>query len=1138
MGSSDGHPPSPRARRRLREPAPLAVRFALLRRMKLERARRSARRVAAAHLASAERAAIVDGVVVLTASGTVEALNARAVEITGHGVQNRGRWSDLVAQLGARAADPAAAGPLLEPLAADDVRRDIPLRLADGTFLSLTTIPRQTSGRSEGRIWYLQDVTEQRKSEQLEAALFRISDLSRSTHDLKALYAGIHQIVGELMDATNFYIALYDEKRGRLTFPYFVDEVDAAAPEGASLDGLTGWVLRNGEPLLVNPAEFERMVARGEVSDLGAPSVDWLGIPLRSGSGTYGVLGVQSYRSAIRYGEKEKEILLFVSQHVSNAIEQKRWEDALLESEDRYRQMFENNRAVKLLIDAQSGAIVDANQAACDYYGYPREELTSRLIWDINARGRDEVFAEIELAREEQRSYYVCRHRLAGGEERDVEVHSGPIQLRGRTYLYSIVYDVTERNLTELALLRSEAKYRTIFDYAPVGIFQASLDGRILTANAAAARMLGYESTWELTQRNLLRDVFVLAEQKAELLRLLEEQSSISELELLWRRSDGRPITVQINIHVVRDDSGAVARYEGFFNDVSERRRTESMLQSQATAMESSMDGIAIFNTHGQFTYVNNAFVRLYGYDSPDDFIGRRWTLAFEPAEYRRFENDIMPLLRRNGQWRGESVGRRRSSSLFPEELSLAVLEGGGFVCVVRDITERTYAEEQIKHLAYHDPLTGLPNRLLLKDRVTVALSQAQRQRREVGILFLDLDHFKVINDSLGHSVGDQLLQAVALRLQSCVRDSDTVARLGGDEFTILLPMLNSGDDALKIARKILDAIRQPFHIHGQPHEITTSIGISVYPPDGADAETLIKNADTAMYQAKEKGRDNCQLFNAVINAKALERFALEQALRRARDREEFVLHYQPICDIKSGRIYALEALVRWQHPTLGLLPPGDFIPIAEATGLMKPIGALLLKMACSQAAEWQRRGFTVLMSANLSMTQLQDPAVVSVVQEALGDSEMDPALLDLEITESAAMQNPEATIATLEELRKLGVALSLDDFGIGHSSLSYLKRFPIRTLKIDQSFIRDITSDSDTAAIVAAIIAMGHKLRLRLVAEGVETEAQRAFLIDHGCDLMQGFLFHRPQPAAQIEQILASSEGAARPFHAARTAE
>ena len=432
-------------------------------------------------------------------------------------------------------------------------------------------------------------------------------------------------------------------------------------------------------------------------------------------------------------------------------------------------------------------------------------------------------------------------------------------------------------------------------------------------------------------------------------------------------------------------------------------------------------------------------------------------------------------------------------------------------------------SEERLSSLAYHDTLTGLPNRLLFQDRLERAVTHSHRHGKGLAVLFLDVDRFKVINDSLGHSVGDRLVREVAARLQDCVRESDTVARLGGDEFTVLLPSVGQAVDAAKVACKVLDAIRMPFELDGRELFLTCSLGISVYPDDGRDAETLVKNADAAMYRAKEQGRDRYLLYTPALNATALERLALESSLRKALPNDELLLHYQPIVDVATRGMHGVEALLRWHHPELGLVPPGDFIPLAEVTGLILSMGPWVLRTACAQARAWQGLRPGLRMSVNLSAREFQEPALVGYVTDALADTGLPPHLLQLEITESSAMQNAQAASQTLRELKALGVGLSIDDFGTGYSSLSYLRRFPIDTLKIDQSFIRDIGADPDDAAIASAIIALAHTLKLAVVAEGVETAEQLAFLARHGCDRAQGYLFSRPLPADRCESLLAA---------------
>lgn len=1007
----------------------------------------------------------------------------------------------------------------------DEVRSNDPVPLKDGRTLARASVPINVDGQIRGRSWYFRDITETVKAEKLQACLFRIAQLSRETVSLDAFYAEVHGIVGELMNAKNFYIAEYQEDTHRLFFPYFVDEYDQRVEWLNPGHGLTAYVLRTGQPLLATPEEFDRLVRAGEVEPVGSPSIDWLGVPLRSGDVTWGVIAAQSYDVGTRYTEKDKEVLVFVAQHVAAAIEHKRREQALRASERLYRQMFENNRAVKLLIDPESGAIVDANMAACDYYGYTHDELLAMHVWDINVRNEDQVRQQLGRAASSERNYFQFRHMLASGEIRDVEIHTGPIEIGTRKLLFSIIHDITERKRAEKALQQSEEKYRVIFDYAPVGIYQSTRDGRLVTANETLARMLGYDSVDELLTKNLEQDIYLDSKQRDELIRRFEPYAYANNVELQWRRKDGTAIWVQLNAHGVRSSHGSLF-FEGFVYDVTERKQVEELLRKQAAAITASMDGIGILNERLEFTYVNDSLARLFGHPDHNTLIGNSLCDLYEPQEQVRFITSIIPLVEQRGRWRGEATGLRRDGVNFPQEISLTSIGGGGMVCVIRDITERTYAEEQIKHLAYHDALTNLPNRLLFKDRLTVALSHAQREGARLAVLFLDLDRFKVINDSLGHNIGDQLLQAVAARVQACVRESDTVARLGGDEFTVLLPRLHRSDDAAPVAAKIIEAVRYPFHIEGREFFITTSIGISLFPEDGTDAESLIKNADTAMYQAKEVGRDNYQLFNALVNANALQRIALEHGLRKAMTSDEFAVHYQPIFDLRTGQTTGMEALLRWTHPQMGAIPPATFIPLAEATGMMIPIGGWALREACRQTKAWHDAGHTSLtLAVNLSVTQLQQVDLVDRVRTILAETGFPATSLELEITESSAMQSPETSIRTLFELKKLGIRISLDDFGTGHSSLSYLKRFPIDTLKIDQSFVHDITSDPDTAAIVTAIIAMAHSLRLKVIAEGVEYPEQEHFLRHHGCDQMQGFLRTAPIAAEEFLNFVGAGQ-------------
>ena len=468
----------------------------------------------------------------------------------------------------------------------------------------------------------------------------------------------------------------------------------------------------------------------------------------------------------------------------------------------------------------------------------------------------------------------------------------------------------------------------------------------------------------------------------------------------------------------------------------------------------------------------------------------------------------------------------RRDGHEVPIEDSVAPihdLEGevAGAVIVFRDVSAARAMAAQIAHSAQHDFLTGLPNRMLLNDRVGQAIAAAQRHEKQVAVLFLDLDGFKHINDSLGHPTGDKLLQSIAWRLVECVRGSDTVSRQGGDEFVVLLSEVEQPEDAAHTARRMLQAVAEAHSIDQHDLHVTTSIGVSVYPDDGLDAETLIKNADTAMYQAKENGRQSYKFFKPAMNVRAVERQSIEESLRRALERNEFALHYQPKIDLRTGAITGAEALLRWTHPTRGLVSPARFIPVAEDCGLILPIGAWVLREACGQARAWVDAGLPVAtMAVNVSAMEFRNENFLQNLTAILAETGLDPRSLELELTESVLMKHAESTASILQSVRERGVQVAVDDFGTGYSSLSYLRKFPVDALKIDQSFVRQISAGEDTT-IVTAVIAMARSLKLRVVAEGVETVGELTFLRAHQCDEAQGYYFSRPVPPQQFAILL-----------------
>ncbi len=538
-------------------------------------------------------------------------------------------------------------------------------------------------------------------------------------------------------------------------------------------------------------------------------------------------------------------------------------------------------------------------------------------------------------------------------------------------------------------------------------------------------------------------------------------------------------------------------------------------------------DGVVTLDAQGTIVAFSRAAEVIFGYRQ-DEIVGRAIDQLILPGAGE--EAPPLDQVAALGATRGatrELRARRKGGAIVPLELSASEVRQDGavlYVVTVRDIAIRRLTEETIRSLAYHDPLTGLPNRLLFNDRLTQAIERARRNQQMLAVMILDLDRFKLINDLLGLASGDQVLRAVGERLVAAVRRSDTVARLGADDFLLLLPGIDGAESAAKVGQKILDIFLPSLQVDDQEVHLGASLGITLFPHDGDDAETLIRNADTALYRAKEHSRGGYQFYTTDMNATAFERLVLETQLRKALERGEMVVHYQPQVRLDSGRVVAVEALVRWFHADLGLISPKEFIPLAEDTGLILDLGRWVLRTACTQVRRWQQQGFADLrLAVNLSSRQFEQDDLVRSIAQVMEEAAFDPADLELELTESAIMRRPEQAVLKLQALDRLGIRLSIDDFGTGYSSLDHLKRFPIRTLKIDQSFVQDITTDPNDAAIAQAIIALAESLQLKVIAEGVETREQLDLLRRYHCDEMQGYLFARPLPPAELLALLRS---------------
>ncbi len=805
--------------------------------------------------------------------------------------------------------------------------------------------------------------------------------------------------------------------------------------------------------------------------------------------------------------------------------ERRQAQRALSESELRLRDLAEACPDAVLLADG-TGALLFANRAAEALFGHPVAALIGRpaanLLPGLGAS------APAPAGRRT-----AGEARLASGGTLAVEISTGEIARDGKCL--SVVF-VRPAGSTAGDGVRasSEELFRRAALMAADLVQECDRAAGTITWHGDVDRVLGF-APGEFPRTVEAWEKVIHPEDRgrvgASSARHFQTGEPFFE-EYRVQTRDGRTVYWHHSASLLPAGGGRPAWSIGTVADVSGRRQIEEALQVSErryrALFERNLAGVYRSTMEGRILDCNESFARIFGYGSREEVLRQAaWDLYVRPEDRKAA---LAKLVERQNLTNYELCLRRKDGStvwvLQNENLSegpdglLSVIEG-----TIIDISERKRAEEQVKHLAFHDPLTNLPNRLLFNDRLTLAVAQAHRHNQRLAVLFLDLDRFKIINDSLGHSVGDELLRQLAERIQEHVREGDTVARLGGDEFTLLVPGINADEDAAKIARKICDAIHDPFWIDGRELFVTTSVGVSVYPADGHDAETLVRNADSAMYRAKEQGRDNYQLYTPAMNARAVERLSLESRLRQAVAHDELELHFQPFIDLKTAELLGAEALLRWRHPELGLIPPGEFIPIAELSGLIVPIGEWVLRTACAEARKWHEKGFTDLtVSVNLSSRQFQHTDLVTQVTHALDETGLEPNKLDLEITESNAMQNAEHSINTLWGLKKQGVRISMDDFGTGYSSLNYLKRFPIDRIKLDQSFVRDLPSDKDDAAIAMAVIAMGRSLELEVIAEGVETEEQLAFLKGHQCDQLQGFLLSKPLAPRDFDRFLDES--------------
>ena len=687
--------------------------------------------------------------------------------------------------------------------------------------------------------------------------------------------------------------------------------------------------------------------------------------------------------------------------------------------------------------------------------------------------------------------------------------------------LQVVIRDISDK--TRVA--QSQHELDSILDNMLDTYYQTDKEGNLARVSPAVQKLLGYyaDNIVGLNIGEIYTDHF---SRQRFLKTLIKRRGVLIDYELQLRRHDRSLIWASVNARYRRDAGGNVIGYEGTVRDISERKRADNESRKLSTMLEQTADSVLVTNKDGVVEYVNPAFEEITGFPRAEVIGKRNWLLRTEKKEGEYFEW-VWKTIGAGHVFRDIFVGRKKDGSVFLEDKTITPVKDdtgtiAHFIATGKDITERMQMQGRLSYPAQQDILTELPNLSLCIDRLNHALQRKKEGGGILAVLAIDIDRFKSINASFSHDIGDQALQAISERLRRCVRDSDTVARIGGDEFAVILEDMPSTDFVAPVVRKILHVLAQPFDLGERQLRLATNIGVSLFPADGDDASVLIKQANLAMYRAKEQGSNSFKFYSVDASMKVLERQTLEMSLRSALERNELVLHYQPQIDVLRKKIVGMEALLRWKHPELGFISPSEFIPLMESSGLVVPIGSWALQAACVQAVAWQKAGYPPFrMSVNLTVGQVALPDLKQIIKSALDASGLDPQWLELEFFESILVQHPRANVITFNDLRALGIRLALDDYGGGISSISYLSRLPIDTLKVDRTFVTSVVHDRADAAVVRAALAVGKALNMRVVAKGVENEEQMKFLRLLDCEIMQGFYFSAPRVADAITSQL-----------------
>jgi diguanylate cyclase (GGDEF)-like protein/PAS domain S-box-containing protein len=805
----------------------------------------------------------------------------------------------------------------------------------------------------------------------------------------------------------------------------------------------------------------------------------------------------------------------------------------LREQEQHYRGLVESVNAVTWEMSLTGMRFIYVSQHAETMLGLPRSRwlepnfLFGQIYPDDLDWVKEHLLAKVALNQDHQFDFRMLNDQ--GQPQWLRNLVSCIRDKRGQvTGLRGVIVDIHEQKSVEQALLQSEQKFSRAFQASPDALILSRLDdGKLLDVNRGFTEMTGHDRADAIGRTTLELQLWHDPADRFRMIETLQRTGSVRDMRAKIVTATGRVREVEISTEpmLVEDQPCLLS----ITRDVTERLAMEDSLRQAATVFESTLEGVIICSADSRVLAINNAFTRITGYEA-QDVIGQPLARLQGQVEDLALTREIRAILDSTGHWQGETWNRRRNGELYAAWVNISrnLNPDGGvdyLVLVFSDITPLKHSQARLDHQAHHDPLTGLPNRLLFEARLREALhANAEETSPPPGaLLFIDLDRFKQINDSLGHHIGDVLLTSVSTRLRQALRDTDTVARHGGDEFIVLVPRLQQEEDAGQIAEKLLAVFRHPITAEGHEFFVSASIGISLFPDDGCDVNSLIKHADAAMYRAKNQGRNRYEYYTRDLTADAQQRMELENELRRGLDRKEFILHYQPKQLLKTGELFGVEALVRWQHPQWGLVEPSQFIPLAEETGLIVELGKQILHQSCAQLADWLNKGFDpVLLAVNVSGAQLVDRQLIDEIARALTHYNIPAEKLELEITEDFVMNRNRDSVGLLHELRDMGLSLSIDDFGTGYSSLNYLKELPLQTLKIDRSFVAGLPEDKQDTAISQTIIVLAHNLGMTVVAEGVETHGQRAALQQQGCDAVQGFLISEPMTADRFaEQFL-----------------